>query len=140
MFYCLRTTLYEYGVILFIPCLSYSDMFYFKPYSLYWIIYHRFKLDYTCLSIISDSNDLVYNGTRLNVECLKTNNSHPKNKLKNNICEWPVVDFTKSCKFKISRKCEFQPIKSIYSYKPVWLHLCCSGHCPLRGDWITCVQ
>jgi len=25
----------------------------------------------------------------------------------------PVVDFTKSCKSKISRKCEFQPIKSL---------------------------
>ena len=24
-----------------------------------------------------------------------------------------VVDFTKSCKSKISRKCEFQPIKSL---------------------------
>jgi hypothetical protein len=25
----------------------------------------------------------------------------------------PWVDFTKSCKSKISRKCEFQPIKSL---------------------------
>ena len=28
-------------------------------------------------------------------------------------CTKPLVDFTKSCKSKISRKCEFQPIKSL---------------------------
>ena len=39
------------------------------------------------ICLFFSSNDLVYNGTRLNVERLKTNNSHPKNKLKNNICE-----------------------------------------------------
>ena len=36
-----------------------------------------------------------------------------KNHIFYNPVKTPVVDFTKSCKSKISRKCEFQPINSL---------------------------
>ena len=45
----------------------------------------------------------------------------------------PVVDFTKSCRSKISRKCEFQPIKSLEIILTINLRLTTS--CEIDPRW-----
>ena len=50
----------------------------------------------------------------------------------------PVVDFTKSCKSKISRKCEFQPIKSLEITLTITLkiNLRLTTFCEIDPRWI----